>query len=109
MGGTTLVDTLTFSRPVTNPVFAIVSLGDSISNENGIYQFGAYGEPFTILQDGPGSMAGPGILADVDGGLVGDDGDGLVQLMGTFSTIRWTDPIAESGGGHAFTVGVPAQ
>jgi hypothetical protein len=108
VGGTALVDTLTFSRPLTNPVFAIVSLGDSISSENGVYQFGAYGEAFTILRDGPGSMAGSGILTDVDGGLVGDDGDGLVQLMGTYTTIRWTDPIAESGGGHAFTIGVPA-
>jgi hypothetical protein len=109
VGGTTLVDTLTFSRPVTNPVFAIASLGDSIADELGTYDFGSYREPFTVLKYGPGSMAGPGTLTDVDGGLVGNDGDGLVQLLGTFQTIRWTDPTAESGGGHAFTIGVPAQ
>jgi hypothetical protein len=106
-GGTMLVDTLTFSRPVTNPVFAIVSLGNYLASTDGEYDFGAYGEPFTILKYGPGSMAGPGTLTDVDGGLIGDDGDGLVQLLGTFTTIRWTDPVAEVV--HGFTVGVPAQ
>jgi hypothetical protein len=108
-GGTTQVDSLTFSRPVTNPVFAIVSLGNSTASAYGRYDFGDYGERFAVLQDGPGLMAGPGTLASVDGGLVGYDGDGLVQMLGTFTTIQWTDPASEVGGVHGFTIGVPAQ
>jgi hypothetical protein len=106
-GGTTTVDTLTFSRPVTNPVFAIMSLGNSQLGANCIYAFGAFGETFTILQQGMGEMAGPGTLTDDDGGLRGDDGDGLVQLNGTFSSIKWTDGPAgcEGFGVHGFTVG----
>jgi hypothetical protein len=30
-----------------------------------------------------------------------------MQLVGTFTTIRWTDPVAEIV--HGFTIGVPAQ
>ena len=108
-GGTQLVDTLTFSRPVNNPLFAIMSLGNSTFNLDGEYDFGAYGEAFTILKYAMGSMAGPGTLTDVDGGLVGNDGDGLVQLIGTFTSIRWTDPVSELTGDHGFTIGVPAQ
>jgi hypothetical protein len=107
-GGTSTVDTLTFSRPVTNPVFAIMSLGNSQDGTACFYEFGAYGETFTILQQGMGERAGPGTLVDVDGGLTGNDGDGLVQLNGTFSKIEWTDPIVgcEGFGVHGFTVGV---
>ncbi len=107
-GGTSTVDTLTFSRPVTNPVFAIMSLGNSQDGTACFYEFGAFGESFTILQQGMGEMAGPGTLVDVDGGLTGNDGDGLVQINGTFSTIKWTDPIVgcEGFGDHGFTVGV---
>jgi hypothetical protein len=54
--GPTTVDTLTFSRPVTNPVFAIMSLGNSLLGANCIYAFGAFGETFTILQQGMGEM-----------------------------------------------------
>jgi hypothetical protein len=107
-GGTATVDTLTFSRPVTDPVFAIMSLGNSQDGTECFYEFGAFGESFTILQQGMGEMAGPGTLVDVDGGLTGNDGDGLVQLNGTFSTIKWTDPIVgcEGFGDHGFTVGI---
>jgi hypothetical protein len=107
-GGTATVNTLTFSQPVTNPVFAIMSLGNSQDGTACFYEFGAYGESFTILQQGMGVMAGPGTLVDADGGLTGNDGDGLVQLDGTFSTIKWTDPIVgcEGFGDHGFTVGI---
>jgi hypothetical protein len=108
-GGTQIVDTLTFSAPVKNPVFAIMSLGNSTFGLDGTYDFGSFDESFTILKEGMGYMAGPGTLTDVDGGLVGDDGDGLVQLNGTFTTIEWLDPIGELTGDHGFTVGVPAQ
>jgi hypothetical protein len=107
-GGTSTVDTLTFSRPVTNPVFAIMSLGNSQDGTACFYEFGAFGESFTILQQGMGVMAGPGTLVDDDGGLTGNDGDGLVRMNGTFSTIRWTDPVVgcEGFGVHGFTVGI---
>jgi hypothetical protein len=85
-----------------------MSLGNSQDGTACFYEFGAYGESFTILQQGMGEMAGPGTLVDDDGGLTGNDGDGLVQLNGTFSTIQWTDPVVacEGFGDHGFTVGI---
>jgi hypothetical protein len=105
-GGTQLVDSLTFSRPVTNPVLAIMSLGDSQTGVAGLFQFSAFAEPFTVLKQGPGAQAGPGTLSNVNGDLHGDDGDGLVQFNGTFTTIKWTDPNGEWPGQHGVTVGI---
>ena len=53
-------------------------------------------------------ITGPGTRIDGDGGLTGYDADDLVQLNGTFSTIKWTDPIVgcEGFGDHGFTVGI---
>ncbi|HWY85335.1 MAG TPA: Ig-like domain-containing protein, partial [Gemmataceae bacterium] len=100
-GGNTIVDTLTFSSPVTDPVIGIVSLGWSrfVATYN-------FNEPFTILSFGPGYWGGPGTIQQAPGNvLTGTEGDGIVQFQGTYNSISWTVPIYENWSG--FTVGIP--
>ena len=107
-GGGTVVDTITFSAPVLNPVLAILSLG-----QGGItarFNFTA-AEPFTIQSGGPSSQfGGSSIFA---GGtcpvnsVCGNEGSGVLQLNGLFSSITWTNPVFENY--YVFTVGVPGQ
>lgn len=100
-GGTgTGVQTITFSAPVTNPVMAILSLGQS--NVEVRYDFDS---PFDIRNSGAGFFGG-GILNELAGDILqGFEGHGLIQFIGTFTSISWTMPIAEFW--HGFQIGVP--
>ncbi len=95
--------TLTFSEPVTNPVFAVVSL-----NGNG-YRFD---RDFDILSYAYGYW-GAGTLTKTtttSGGvttydLIGaGEPHGTIQFIGTFSTITWTSLSNEYWNG--FTIGI---
>ena len=110
-GGTdTVSQTLTFGTSVTDPVIAILSLGQSIAS-NGVnvpveYIFSA---PFTILNQGIGFWGGSataltGNLTPTTGTiLTGLEGHGIIQFSGTFNSISWTMPLSENW--HGFTVG----
>jgi hypothetical protein len=79
------VNTLSFSTPVTDPVFAIWSLGAGGSPAS--YTFSA--TP-TFEAGGPNSQFG-GAPIVVNGNIVtGQEGNGVVQFTGTFSSITWT-------------------
>jgi hypothetical protein len=104
-GGGTVVDTITFSAPVINPILAIWSLGQPPSFF-AQFVFPA-SEPFTIEGGGPNaSFGGASIFA---GGtcpanaICGAEGNGVVQFNGTFSQITWTNPVREVY--YTFTVG----
>jgi len=104
IGGGMVVDTITFSSPVTNPVIAIWSLGQGGLTAN--FTFNA-NEPFTI-QGGGGSSQYGGSSIFVGGtcpanAVCGIEGNGVIQFIGTFSSISWTNPVAENY--YAFTVG----
>lgn len=102
-GGATATgtQTITFAAPVVNPVMAIMSLGQS--NFLVFYDFDA---PFDVLNFGAGFWGGPGTLAELPGDvLVGEEGHGLIQFIGTFTSISWTIPVAEFW--HGFQIGVP--
>ena len=112
-------DTLTFSKPVTNPVLAIYNLGTIYTSQAASLVFGV---PFTVLSSGlnaggaaiiPGSDAalfGNEMLTSVDGGVSGIGSNGLVELEGTFSTIQWTNPSDLAYAGFTgITVGIRAQ
>ena len=107
IGGTnTGVQTITFSSPVTNPVMAIMSLGQPSLPRT--YVFG--NEDFTILNSGTGHWGGnpAGSLFEDPGNILrGIEGHGLIQFNGTFSSIDWTVPVAEDW--HGFQVGVAAS
>jgi len=103
-GGGTVVDTITFSAPVTNPILAIWSLGQPGFNAEFVF---TSSEPFTIEGGGPNSsFGGASIFA---GGtcpanaICGAEGNGVVQFNGTFSQITWTNPVFENY--YTFTVG----
>jgi hypothetical protein len=103
-GGTnTGVQTITFSAPVTNPVMAILSLGQPGLPRT--YVFGD--EDFTILNSGQGHWGGNpagSLFEDAGNVLRGIEGHGLIQFNGTFTSINWTIPLAENW--HGFQVGV---
>ena len=101
IGGFTGINTVTFASPVTNPVFAFWSLGHALSIAAFIFD----ATP-TFEVGGPSSFGGIPIV--VSGNTVsGNEGNGVVQFTGTFSSISWTS-VPEGGGrdgNYAFTVG----
>ncbi len=98
-GGNAIVNTITFSRPVTNPVMAVVSLGQGPRPVE--YLFDA---PFDVLSSGRGYW-GEGAFYEKPGNVLhGEEGHGTIGFRGTFTTIRWTVPVYEHW--HGFTVGL---
>jgi hypothetical protein len=85
--------TLTFSQPVTDPVIAIYSLGVGYANQAASLLVDA---SVTVLSSGA-NIGGTGFWGDetltlADGGVSGIEGNGVIELEGTFSTIEWTNP-----------------
>lgn len=105
VGGGQVIDTITFSAPVVNPILAIWSLGQGGNTARFTF---TPAEPFTIQGGGPGvNFGGSSIFAGGScpaNSVCGTEGNGVVQLNGTFSSITWINPVAESF--YGFTVGV---
>src|SRR5882757_845125 len=83
---TATAKTITFSQPITNPLFAVVSL-----NGNGY----SFDRDFEVLSYGPGYW-GDGTLTKQNAGggiyeLIGSgEPHGVIEFQGTFSSISWT-------------------
>jgi len=93
-------DTLTFSTALLNPILDIVSLG--APGNPVTYSFNA--AP-TILSQGPGYWGGCNACLSVSGdALKGTEGSGVIEFMGSFTSISWTTTGGEYWNG--FTVGV---
>jgi hypothetical protein len=94
-------DTITFTNgPVTNPVLAIWSLGQS--NDTAMFDFV---QTPVIQQAGPSSeYGGTGIYACGTNEICGAEGNGTIEFVGTFGSISWTNPSQEYW--YGFTVGV---
>lgn len=98
-----LTDTISFSSPVTNPVMAIWSLGQG--GVTASYQF-TRTEPFAIESGGPSAeYGGSAIVPCGTDAVCGNEGNGTIQFIGTYSSITWTNPDFENW--YGFTVGVP--
>lgn len=98
-GSFTGINTITFASPVTNPVFAIWSLGSPTIPAS----FNFIGATPTFEVGGPNSQFGGSAIV-VTGNIVsGNEGNGVVQFTGTFSSLSWTDTFENF---YAFTVGV---
>jgi hypothetical protein len=96
--GFTGPNTITFGSPVTNPLFAIWSLGAP-----GTAASFTFNATPTLEAGGPNSLFG-GASITVNGSVVsGNEGNGVVQFAGTFNSISWTDTPEFF---YAFTVGV---
>lgn len=99
-GSGTGTQTVTFSSAIVNPMFAIMSLG-----QTGLTAQYDFDVPFSILNQGSGYWGGSGTALSVAAGdiLQGNEGHGLIQFQGTFTSISWTMPISEFW--HGFQVG----
>jgi hypothetical protein len=92
---------ISFSRPVTNPVMAVMSLG-----RNGIPTRYVFGQVPTLLSSGVGFFGGCETCLTVKRKtLTGTEGHGVVQFVGTYSSITWKQPDFEFW--HGVTIGAP--
>jgi hypothetical protein len=82
-----LTNTLTFSSPVTNLLMAMGSLGNSGTPGSLVFS-----RPAVVVSSGAG-LYGNGAFAMVNPTTVqGNEGNGVLQFAGTFSSISWTVP-----------------
>lgn len=93
-------NTVTFSPPVVNPIMDILSLGNGGTTIT--YTFSA--TP-VLLGQGPQSNFGgcSGCLVLNGNSLMGTEGDGVIEFVGTFSSISWTTSGTNDENG--FTIG----
>ena len=94
--------TIDFSQPVDNPVMSIVSMGRSTIAVQ--YQFDT---DFNILSVGPGTFdpSGNGTLTKLTGNtLQGVEGHGLIQFVGTYTSISWNVNVFEDF--HGIQIGI---
>jgi hypothetical protein len=97
-GSSTGINTLTFSAAIVNPVFAIWSLGSPSSAASFVFA-----STPTLQAGGPNSAFG-GSSITVSGNTVnGNEGNGVVQFTGTFTSISWTNTFENY---YAFTMGL---
>jgi hypothetical protein len=97
-GSFTGPQTITFGTPVVNPVFAIWSLG-----QPGLTASFVFNATPTLQAGGPNAQFG-GQSIIVNGNTVtGNEGNGVVQFTGTFSSLSWTNSFEFF---YAFTVGL---
>ena len=106
IGATGATNVVTFSAPVVDPILAIWSLGQPGLQARFTFPVS---QPFSIEGGGPNSeFGGASIFA---GGVCpantvcGNEGNGVVRFIGTYSQISWTNPLAENY--YTFTVGAP--
>ena len=100
-GGNRILNTLTFSTPVNNLFFSIISLGQS---SNGVTY--AFNNAFTIATQGGGwwgTCGSPPCLTQSGNNLTGIEGDGTLIFNGPITSISWT--AAPSEYWHGFSVG----
>jgi hypothetical protein len=97
-GDFTGTNTIRFASPVDNPVFAIWSLGSPSIPAS--FTFNA--TP-TLQAGGPNSQFGGSSITVLGNVVSGNEGNGVVQFSGTFSSISWTDTPENF---YAFTVGL---
>ena len=90
-------NTITFASPVQNPVFAIWSLGSP--GTSATFTFDA--TP-TFQAGGTNSQFGGGPITVLGNVVSGNEGNGVIQFSGTFSSISWNDTFENY---YAFTVG----
>jgi PEP-CTERM motif-containing protein len=102
-GAVPITETITFSSPVADPIFAVWSLGAVGSPAS--FDFNS-SEPFTVQGGGPSAEFGGTALFISGENVEGEEGNGIIQFNGTFSSITFTTPQFENF--YAFTVGEDA-
>jgi hypothetical protein len=100
-GGNPGTETITFSQAVTDPLFAIWSLGSG-----GTQAAFDFDQPFTVQAGGPNAEYGGLPLTESGNDTLGNEGNGVIQFTGTFTSITFTTPEYEHY--YDFTVGMPS-
>jgi hypothetical protein len=97
------VNTITFSQPISNPVMAIWSLGNSGLITQ--YMFPST-EVVNIQGGGPSNEYGGSSIVLVPGNnaITGNEGNGVIEFIGNYSSITFTNPVHEVW--YGFTLGV---
>lgn len=99
-GGTTALNTLSFSVPVENLVVTIWSLG-----QLGIpTTFKFSGATPSLVAGGPNAEYGGASISVSGDTVTGVEGNGTILFQGQFSEIQWTNPVSENW--YGFNVGV---
>jgi len=99
-------DTITFSKAVTNPVMAIWSLGSAGTPAS--FNFNLPGSAIEIVAGGPSAeFSNPsyssGPLTQAGNIIYGEEGNGTIEFLGTYTSISWTNPVFEDY--YAATIG----
>jgi len=100
VGGNANVNTVTFSKPVVNPVMAIWSLGAGGNQA----QFDFMNATPVLVAGGPSAEYGGGSITISGNDVLGAEGNGTVRFIGTFTSLSWTNPVAENW--YGFDVGI---
>lgn len=100
-GGQGVVDTVSFSKAVVDPVMAIWSLGNGGDTASFNFQTTA---PITIEAGGPSAEYGGNSIVGSGSTISGTEGNGTIEFHGTFSQISFTTTL-EFQQGYAFTIG----
>lgn len=98
-GGDATLQTLTFSAPVLNPIVAIWSLGSGGNQA----RFDFVNATPVYVVGGPSAEYGGSPIVVNGNSVLGAEGNGSVQFIGSYSSLSWTNPVYE--GWYAFTVG----
>lgn len=100
-GGNTLTNTITFSTPVNNLFFAVLSLG---AGGNPVQY--VFNTPFSIASQGPSDVfhGCATCLSQSGNVLTGTEGDGTLLFSGPINSLSFT--ISGDEIYHGFTVGV---
>ncbi|HEY5331708.1 MAG TPA: PEP-CTERM sorting domain-containing protein [Acidobacteriaceae bacterium] len=100
-------DTITFSSPVVDPVFAIWSLGAPGHPASFVFSDPNQAEPFSIQSGGPATEYQGQSITQVGNTVSGEEGDGTIRFQGTYSKITFTTPLREDY--YSFTVGATSS
>jgi hypothetical protein len=100
VGGNTNVNTVTFSKPVVNPVMAIWSLGAGGTPA----QFDFINATPVFVAGGRSNEYGGSAITLSGNDVLGSEGNGTVQFIGTFTSLSWTNPTFEDW--YGFNVGI---
>ncbi len=103
--GTATLHTITFGAPVVNPIMEVVSLGQPGLGTQYAFSLSA-GQSMSILAQGPSNAyGGCATCLSLSGTtLTGNEGDGIIQFTGTFSSLSWTGANPEYWNGFTFGV-----
>jgi hypothetical protein len=102
-GGTgTGIDTIAFSAPVVNPVFAIWSLGQGGTQASFDFSATSPAPSFSIQSGGASQQYGGVTIVQTGETITGIEGNGTIQFLGTFDSISWTNPTFENWYGFQF-------